>query len=156
MRTARSKQAMAINLSLVLQAKSAGSTPESSLSTRHLPWAPRALDVRLDTASDPGEYPCHSPDRNTDCCLPEGQARRHSPTRFSGLFKVAITRYPCTAPAFVPPHRRACCQPRRKARYWACGSRLPRRDSHPLEHTALPGRTVPFMPSPFMPLVCPR
>jgi hypothetical protein len=30
-----------------------------------------------------------------------------------------------------------------KARYWARGSRLPRRDSHPLEHAALPGRTDP-------------
>jgi len=34
-------------------------------------------------------------------------------------------------------------RPRRKAGYWARGSRLPRRDSHPLDHAALPGRTVP-------------
>ena len=63
---------------------------------------------------------------------------------FSGLntFKVGSTRYPCTSPAFVPTHRRACYQSRRKARYWARGSRLPRRDSHPLEHAALPGRTI--------------
>jgi len=42
------------------------------------PWLPRALNVRLDTASDPGEYPSRSPERDTDCCLPEGQTRRHS------------------------------------------------------------------------------
>ncbi len=71
----------------------------------------------------------------------------HQP-KFSGLntFKVGSTRYLCTSPAFVPTHRRACYQSRRKARYWARGSRLPRRDSHPLEHAALPGRTVPYYP----------
>ncbi len=227
--------------------------------------------VRLDTASDPGEYPCRSPERDTDCCLPAGQNRRHSPTKifgaqhlqgrlhplplhlacasaeastrllpvtpqgsilgsrltitqaglapartrglarphcprfslspflllpknvvcprfsprsgstrprtpgsiraarqsatrivacrrdktvgthqpkFSGLntFRVGFTRYLCTSPAHQPKHRRACYQSRRKARYWARGSRLPRRDSHPLEHAALPGRTVPVSP----------
>jgi hypothetical protein len=69
------------------------------------------------------------------------------PTRkFSGLntFKVGFTHYLYTSPAFVPTHRRACYQPRRKARYWARGARLPRRESHPLEHAALPGRTVPL------------
>jgi len=67
---------------------------------------------------------------------------------FSGLntFKVGSTRYPCTSPAFVPTHRRVRCRPRRKARYWARGARLPRRDSHPLDHAALPGRTVPGSP----------
>ena len=71
----------------------------------------------------------------------------HQP-KFSGLntFRVGITRYLCTSPAFVPTHRRACYQSRRKARYWARGSRLPRRDLHPLEHAALPGRTVPDSP----------
>ena len=66
--------------------------------------------------------------------------------KFSGLnaFRVGITRYLCTSPAFAPTHRRACYQSRRKARYWARGSRLPRRDFHPLEHAALPGRTRPF------------
>ena len=70
--------------------------------------------------------------------------------KFSGLntFRVGITRYLCTSPAFVPTHRRACYQSRRKARYWARGARLPRRDSHPLEHAALPGRTGPFFPFP--------
>ena len=65
--------------------------------------------------------------------------------KLSGLntFRVGITRYLCTSPAFVPTHRRARYRSRRKARYWARGSRLPRRDSHPLEHAALPGRTVP-------------
>jgi hypothetical protein len=64
---------------------------------------------------------------------------------FSGLntFKGGSTRYLCTSPAFVPTHRRVRCRPRRKARYWARGARLPRRDSHPLDHAALPGRTVP-------------
>jgi hypothetical protein len=56
----------------------------------------------------------------------------------------------CTSPAFAPTNRRACYQSRRKARYWARGSRLPRRDSHPLEHATLPGRTVPGFT-----LVCP-
>jgi probable addiction module antidote protein len=54
------------------------------------PWLPRVLDlsihtVRLDTALDPGESPCRSPWRDTDCCLPEGQTRRHSPTKFSEI-----------------------------------------------------------------------
>ncbi len=51
-----------------------------------------------------GEHPFHSPLRGPGCCLPVGQTRRHSPTHFSGLytFKVGITRYPCTSPAFVP------------------------------------------------------
>jgi hypothetical protein len=68
------------------------------------------------------------------------------PPNLSGLntFKVGSTRYLCTSPAFVPTHRLACYQTRRKARYWARGARLPRRDSHPLEHAALPGRTVPY------------
>ena len=47
-------------------------------------WLPRVLNVRLDTASDPGEYPCRSPWRDTDCCLPAGQNRRHSPTKIFG------------------------------------------------------------------------
>ena len=75
----------------------------------------------------------------------------HQP-KLSGLntFKVGSTRYLCTSPAFVPTHRLVCYQPRRKARYWARGARLPRRDSHPLEHAALPGRTDPsFLPSPW-------
>jgi hypothetical protein len=68
--------------------------------------------------------------------------------KFSGLntFRVGSTRYLCTSPAYQPKHRRGCYHPRRKARYWARGSRLPRRDSHPLEHAALPGRTVPVFP----------
>jgi hypothetical protein len=68
----------------------------------------------------------------------------HQP-KFSGLntFRVGITRYLCTSPAFVPTHRRVRYRLRRKARYWARGSRLPRRDFHPLEHAALPGRTDP-------------
>ncbi len=48
------------------------------------PWLPRILNVRLDTASDPGEYPCRSPERDTNCCLPAGQNRRHSPTKIFG------------------------------------------------------------------------
>ena len=111
------------------------------------PWLPQVLNVRLDTASDPGEYPRCSPLRNANCCLPGGQTRRHSPTtKFSGLntFRVGSTRYLCTSPAFAPTHRHDCYHPRRKARYWARGARLPRRDSHPLEHAALPGRTDPF------------
>lgn len=120
--------------------------PASSGPMRGSPWLPHALDVRLDTASDPGEYPHRTPYRDPDCGLPGGQTRRHSPTiNFSGLntFKVGSTRYLCTSPAFVPTHRCVCYQPHRKARYWARGARLPRRDSHPLEHAALPGRTVP-------------
>jgi hypothetical protein len=122
--------------------------PASSGPMRGSPWLPRVLNVRLDTASDPGEYPCRSPERDTDCCLPAGQTRRHSPTKIFGAqhLQGRLTRYLCTSPAFVPTHRRACYQSRRKARYWARGSRLPRRDSHPLEHAALPGRTVPVFP----------
>jgi len=109
--------------------------PASNGPMRGSPWLPRILNVRLDTASDPGEYQRRSPSRSTGCCLPGGQTRRHSPTQFiSGLntFKVGSTRYLCTSPAFVPTHRRGCYQPRRKARYWARGARLPRRDFHPL------------------------
>jgi hypothetical protein len=75
-------------------------------------------------ASDPGEYPYRSPWRDTDCCLPEGQTRRHSPTiKFSGLntFKVGFTRYPYTSPAFVPTHLHARYRAHSKARYWARG-----------------------------------
>ncbi|MGH8489714.1 MAG: hypothetical protein ACREXS_12830, partial [Gammaproteobacteria bacterium] len=41
----------------------------------------------------------------------------------SGLntFKLGITRYPCTSPAFVPTHQSACHQINCKARYWARG-----------------------------------
>jgi hypothetical protein len=84
--------------------------------------------------------------------------------QFSGLttFRAGFTRYLCTSPAFVPTHRRVRCRPRRKARYWARGSRLPRRDFHPLEHAALPGRTVPYCSCPLLFLArcqgrqCPR
>jgi hypothetical protein len=119
--------------------------PASSGPVPGSPWLPRALDVRLDTASDPREYPCRSPERDTDCCLPGGQTRRHSPTQFSGLntFRAGITRNRAPRLLIWPTHRRSCYQQRRKARYWARGSRLPRRDFHPLEHAALPGRTVP-------------
>ena len=48
------------------------------------PWLPRALEVRLDTASDPGEYPCHSPARDPDYGLPEGPTRRHSRRQLFG------------------------------------------------------------------------
>jgi hypothetical protein len=43
----------------------------------------------------------HSPERGADCCLPEAQTRRHSPTKFSRLntFRVGFTRYLCTSPA---------------------------------------------------------
>jgi hypothetical protein len=63
--------------------------PASRGPMRGSPWLPRILDlrlhtVRLDTASDPGEYPCRSPERDTDCCLPAGQNRRHSPTVLFG------------------------------------------------------------------------
>jgi len=77
-------------------------------------------------------------------------------SKLSGLntFRVGFTRYLCTSPAFVPTHRLVCYQKRRKARYWARGSRLPRRDSHPLEHAALPGRTDPFLPFYANPLEC--
>jgi hypothetical protein len=67
------------------------------------------------------------------------------PPSLSGLNtgNVGSTRYLCTSPAHQPTHRLVCYQPRRKARYWARGARLPRRDSHPLEHATLPGRTCP-------------
>lgn len=45
-------------------------------------WLPHTRNVRLDTASDPGEYPNRSPSRSPGCCLPEGQACRHSPSEF--------------------------------------------------------------------------
>jgi hypothetical protein len=130
--------------------------PASRGPMRGSPWLPRVLDlnihtVRLDTASDPGEYPCRSPERDTNCCLPAGENRRHSPTKIFGAqhLQGRLHPLPCTSPAHQPKHRRACYQSRRKARYWARGSRLPRRDFHPLEHAALPGRTVPISPSHF-------
>jgi hypothetical protein len=58
--------------------------PASRGPMRGSPWLPHVLNVRLDTASDPGEYPCRSPERDTDCCLPAGQNRRHSPTILFG------------------------------------------------------------------------
>jgi len=130
--------------------------PASGRPMRGSPWLPHALDVRLDTAWDPGEYPHRTPYRDAHCFLPGGQTRWHSPTRkFSGLntFKVGSTRYLCTSPAFVPTHRCGCYRPHRKARYWARGARLPRRDSHPLEHAALPGRTGPYFSFPVLSLL---
>jgi len=60
------------------------SVPTSGRPMRGSPWFPRALNVRLDTASDPGEYQRRSPLRSTGCCLPGGQTRRHSPTKIFG------------------------------------------------------------------------
>jgi hypothetical protein len=54
------------------------SVPASSGPSVGSPWLPRALNVRLDMASDPGEHPAHSPWRTRHCGLPEGQARRRS------------------------------------------------------------------------------
>ena len=51
---------------------------------RGSPWLPRILNVKLDTAWDPGEYQRRSPSRSAGCCLPEGQTRRHSPTKIFG------------------------------------------------------------------------
>jgi hypothetical protein len=48
------------------------------------PWLPHVLNVRLDTASDPGEHPSVSPCRPLGCCLLVGQAHRHSPNDFFG------------------------------------------------------------------------
>ena len=114
--------------------------PASSGPTLGSPWLPPILNVRLDTASDPGEYQRR--------LLPTGGTKPSALTQpnLSGLntFKVGSTRYLCTSPAFASTHRLVCYQPRRKARYWARGARLPRRDSHPLEHATLPGRTDPF------------
>ena len=58
--------------------------PASSEPTLGSPWLPRILNVRLDTASDPGEYQRRSPARSASCCLPAGQDRRHSPTKTFG------------------------------------------------------------------------
>jgi hypothetical protein len=124
--------------------------PASGGPTVGSPWLPRTLNVRLDKASDPGEY--HAARQRPAPVVAYRRAKtvgthqRH----FSGLntFKVGSARYLCTSPAFVPTHRLVCYQPRRKARYWARGARLPRRDSHPLEHAVLPGRTVPnYLPA---------
>jgi len=71
------------------------------------------------------------------------------PPNFSGLntFKVGSTRSLYTSPAFAPTHRHARYRSRRKARYWARGSRLPRWDFHPLDYATLPSRTVPYYSS---------
>ena len=58
--------------------------PVSHGPTLGSPWLPRILDVRLDTASDPGEYRRRSPSRCAGCCLPAGQSRRHSPIETFG------------------------------------------------------------------------
>ncbi len=47
------------------------------LGSPRFPWT---RIVRLDMASGPGEYLHRSPIRDTGCCLPYGQTRRHSPT----------------------------------------------------------------------------
>lgn len=85
--------------------------------------------------------------------IPIVACRRDKPVgalqpNFSGLntFKVGSTRYLYTSPAFVPTHRRARYRARRKARYWARGSRLPRWDLHPLDYATLPSRTVHYFP----------
>ena len=58
--------------------------PASNGPMRGSPWLPRILNVKLDTAWDPGEYQRRSPSRSAGCCLPEGQTRRHSPTKIFG------------------------------------------------------------------------
>ena len=77
-------------------------------------------------------------------CRRDKPVGTHLPN-LSGLntFKVGSTRYLYTSPAFAPTHRRTRYRSRRKARYWARGSRLPRWDSHPLDYATLPSRTVP-------------
>jgi hypothetical protein len=92
--------------------------------------------------------------------IPIVACRRDKPVgtlrlNFSGLntFKVGSTRYLYTSPAFVPTHRRARCRSRRKARYWARGSRLPRWDLHPLDYATLPSRTVPHYLCPPLPAI---
>jgi hypothetical protein len=111
------------------------------------PRLPRILNVRLDMAWDPGEHRHRLPWRDTDYCLPEGQTRRHSPTKFFGAQHLQGRLHPFPlhlACCCVPTHRRARCRSRRKARYWARGSRLPRWDLHPLDYATLPSRTVPY------------
>ena len=77
------------------------------------------------------------------------------PPNFSGLntFKVGSTRSLYTSPAFAPTHRHARYRSRRKARYWARGSRLPRWDLHPLDYATLPSRTVPHYLCPPLPAI---
>lgn len=58
------------------------------------PWLPRTRDVRLDTASDPGEYPRRSPWRCVGCGLPEGQTRRHSPSEYFGALHLQGRLHP--------------------------------------------------------------
>jgi hypothetical protein len=58
--------------------------PASNGPMRGSPWLPRILNVKLDTAWDPGEYQRRSPSRSAGCCLPAGQTRRHSPTKIFG------------------------------------------------------------------------
>ena len=61
---------------------------------RGSPRLPPTRNVRLDTASDPGEYPRHLPSRSSGCCLPEGQARRHSPSEFFGALHLQGRHHP--------------------------------------------------------------
>ena len=109
---------------------------------------PRILDVRLDTASDPGEYWRRSPLRRL---LPTGETK---PSALTNQNSRGSTRSGSASPVTFAPRLLSCLRidahvtGRRKARYWARGSRLPRRDSYPLEHAALPGRTVPGIPQP--------
>jgi len=58
--------------------------PTSSGPKHGSPRLPRTLNVRLDMAQDPGEYPYRWPWRNTDRCLRAGQNPRHSPTKIFG------------------------------------------------------------------------
>ena len=48
------------------------------------PWLPHIRNVRLDTASDPGEHPLRLPFRLVGCCLLKGQTHRRSPSEFFG------------------------------------------------------------------------
>lgn len=77
--------------------------PASCGPMRGSPWLPRIRNVRLDTVSDPGEYPCRSPERDTDCCLPAGRSRRHSPTKIFGAQHLQGRHHP------LPLHL-ACCR----------------------------------------------
>ena len=98
------------------------------------------------SASDHGEYRRHSPLRSTGCCLPAGQNRRHSPTKTFGAQHLQGRHHP------LPLHL-ACFRAYASTRPLPAtpqgsilGSRLTitqAGDFHPLEHAALPGRTVP-------------
>ena len=123
--------------------------PASSGPMRGSPWLPRALNVRLDTALGPRGVSVPLA-RARHGLLPAGgpNPSAFSNQNFRGSTPSGSAPPVTFAPRLLISRSIDAAVTTRAARLdtGLAGSRLPRRDSHPLEHAALPGRTVPVFP----------